>query len=54
MKAKFNVVKIAGIVATVAGVAATLVGNWASEKQQDTKIAEKVAEALAKAKGEES
>ena len=41
-------VKVIGIVASVVGVAATLVGNWAGEKQTDAKIAEKVAEALAK------
>lgn len=45
-------VKIIGIVATVAGAAVSLVANWAGEKQQDAKIAEKVAEAIAKAKEE--
>ena len=48
-----TVIKVIGIVSAVVGAAATLVGNWAGEKQQDAKIAEKVAEALAKA-GKES
>lgn len=39
-------VKLIGIVASVLGMAATFVGNWANEQQQDAKIAEKVAEAL--------
>lgn len=40
-------IKAAGIAASVVGVVATLVGNWAGEKQQDAKITEKIAEALA-------
>jgi hypothetical protein len=39
-------VKIIGILASIAGFAATMAGNWASEKQQDAKIAEEVAKAL--------
>lgn len=42
-----KVIKIIGIVAAVAGAGLSLVGNWASERQQDAKIAEKVTEALA-------
>lgn len=49
-----KVVKIIGVVAAVAGAGLSLVGNWASEKQQDAKIAEKVAEAVAKATKVES
>lgn len=40
-------IKVVGIAASIVGVVATLAGNWASEKQQEAKIAEKVAEALA-------
>ena len=54
MKTKVNVIKIVGIAASVAGAVATLVGNWAGEKQQDAKIAEKVGEALADASKKES
>ena len=43
-----KVVRVIGILASVAGAAATLVANWAGEKTQDAKIAEKVAEAIAK------
>lgn len=39
-------VKAIGIAASVVGAVATLAANWAGEKQQDAKIAEKVAEAL--------
>lgn len=46
-------VKLIGVVATLTGAAVSLVANWAGEKQQDAKIEEKVAEALAKA-GKES
>lgn len=46
-------IKIIGIAASVVGVLATLAGNWAGEKQQDAKIADKVAKALAdQTKGE--
>ena len=47
-------IKIIGIAASVVGAVATLAGNWAGEKQQDAKIAEKVAEALAKTANEEA
>ena len=46
-------IKVIGIGASVVGAVATLIGNWAGEKQQDAKIAEKVAEAIANStKGE--
>ena len=44
-----GVIKAIGIGASVIGAVATLAGNWAGEKQQDAKIAEKVAEAVSKA-----
>ena len=47
-------IKIVGIAASVVGAVATLAGNWAGEKQQDAKIAEKVAEVIAKNAGKES
>ena len=40
-------IKIIGMVATVGGAALSLVGSWATEKQNDAKIAEKAAEAVA-------
>ena len=49
---KVNLVKVAGMAATVIGTAATLVSSWANNKQQDAKIAEKVAESIEKTKGE--
>jgi hypothetical protein len=42
-----NVIKIIGIVASVVGMGASMVGAWASDKQADAKIAEKVSEAIA-------
>lgn len=52
MKTKLNVIKLAGVAASIVGVVATLVSNWAGEKQRDAKIAEKVAEALSESKKE--
>lgn len=46
-------IKVLGVVASVIGAGATILGNWAGEKQQDAKIAEKVAEALEKATSKE-
>lgn len=50
---KNSTIKVLGVVATVIGAGATILGNWAGEKQQDAKIAEKVAEALEKAASKE-
>ena len=47
-------IKVIGIGASLVGAVATLAGNWAGEKQQDAKIAEKVAEAVSKATKEEA
>lgn len=49
-----KVIKVIGVLAAVVGAAATLVSSWASDKQQDAVIAEKVAEAVAKMAEEES
>lgn len=49
-----KMIKGIGIAASVLGVVVTLVGNWAGEKQQDMKIAEKVAEAIANSSTKES
>lgn len=48
---KNKVIKIIGVVTTVAGAGLSLVSAWVGEQQTDIKIAEKVAEALAKAEG---
>lgn len=45
---KINVIKVAGVIATVGGAALSVLGSWAGEKQQEQKIAEKVAEAISK------
>lgn len=42
-----KVIKIVGIVANVVGIAASLASNWSTTKQQDSKIAEEVAKAVA-------
>ena len=49
-----GMVKIIGIAATLIGLGATLVTDWADEKKMDQKIEEKVNEAIAKKEGEES
>jgi hypothetical protein len=49
-----KVVKIIGVAASAVGMAATLISNWAGEKQLDDKIAEKVTEALTNAATKES
>lgn len=49
-----GMVKIIGFAATLIGLGATLVGDWADEKKMDQKIEEKVSKALAKKEGEES
>lgn len=43
-------IKIIGVAASVGGAVLSLLGNWAGEKQQEAKIAEKVAEAISKSK----
>ena len=48
-----NLIKVLGIAATIAGMGATLVSEWANEKKMDEKIEEKVNEALTKRDEEE-
>lgn len=43
-----GLIKIIGLTASLLGIGATLVSDWASEKKMDAKIGEKVAEAFAK------
>lgn len=40
--------KVLGVVGTVIGAGASLLGSWVGEKQLDIKVAEKVTEALTK------
>lgn len=49
-----NVIKIISFVATIIGMGASLVTDWANEKKLDDKIGEKVAETLAKKINKES
>lgn len=49
-----KLIKGIGIGATLLGVVASLASNWVGEKQQDAKIAEKVAEAISNSAGKES
>lgn len=46
-------IKIIGMAATVLGAVTSLVASWASEKQQEAAIAEKVAEAVGKLRVED-
>lgn len=52
-----KIIKVIGLIATVAGVGANLITDWVSEKKMDEKIEEKINEALAvkdRKDGEES
>ena len=49
-----KLIKILGIAATAIGMGATLVTDWVDGKKMDEKIEQKVIEALAKKKGDES
>ena len=51
---KFNAVKLVGLVGLALGGVATLIGNWAQEKQMEEKKKKKVNEALAERNREES
>lgn len=42
-----KIIKVIGLIATVAGVGVNLVTDWVNEKKMDEKIEEKVNEALA-------
>ena len=46
-------IKIIGMTATVLGAVTSLEASWASEKQQEAAIAEKVAEAVGKLRVED-
>lgn len=48
-----NLLSVLGIVATVAGGAATLLGNWVSDKKNEEMIEEMVNEAITKRENEE-
>lgn len=46
-------IKLIGIGATILGAVTSIVASWASEKQQEAAIAEKVAEAVGKLRVED-
>lgn len=46
-------IKLIGMGATIIGAVTSLVASWASEKQQEAAIAEKVAEAVGKLRVED-
>lgn len=47
---KHNIAKVLGTIATIGGVICTLIGEWASNKEMEETIDEKVREALAEKK----
>lgn len=49
-----TVIKIIGVAASIVGAAASVAGNWATAKQTDEKIAEKVTKAVSEALKKES
>ena len=50
---KSKMIKVLGLMASIIGVAATLLSDWVNEQKMDEKIEEKVNEALAKREDEE-
>ena len=46
-----NVIKVIGVVSSIASVGATLASNWVGKKEQDAKIAEAVSKEVSKALG---
>lgn len=44
--AKFDVVKVVGVVGTVLSVVGTLASSWTNDKKMDETVAKKVEEAL--------
>lgn len=50
---KMDGIKVLGVVATIGGVALSLLSSFVDEKKTDAKIEEKVQKALAAAKTEE-
>ena len=51
---KFDAVKLIGLAGLALGGLATLIGNWAQERQMEQLIDEKVNESLANREEEES
>ena len=49
-----KVIKAISVIATVGGAALGILGSWATEKQNEAKIAEKATEAVAKLLEKES
>lgn len=49
-----NLIKILGVVSTVGAVAVQLLSGWVNKQQQDAKIAEEVAKAVANLPAKES
>lgn len=49
-----NKLKVLGIVAGIVGAGASLLSDYVGKKELDTKVAEKVAEAVAKAADKKS
>lgn len=54
MKNKINAVKLIGILGAGLGFVATLVSNYATSKEQEAMIEEKINEAISKKENEEA
>ena len=53
MKSKGSLIKALGIVASIGGVVATLLGEWVNEKKMDEIISTKLNEMMAKKENED-
>lgn len=48
MASKGTLIRVLGVVATIGGVVASLLGDWVNEKRMDEMISEKLDERMAK------
>ena len=48
MTSKGTLIRVLGVVATIGGVVASLLGDWVNEKRMDEMISEKLDERMAK------
>lgn len=48
MASKGNLIRVLGVVATIGGVVASLLGDWVNEKKMDEMISEKLDERMVK------
>ena len=48
MSSKVNLIRVLGVVATIGGVVASLLGDWVNEKKMDEMISAKIDERMSR------